>query len=200
MPEPQTNCAAVDWRDKSRRTPGNDGQASSVFAPAGGKLAETKKARSVVALSRVLSGELSSPVSPPAAGQSSWRDSPQRAWSPQAAGGPLVPLPTDRHATTGTCEIGQIRNNIFRPSVKHYARNRAKNFRDYEDVNVARSHRARQRASESSRRCRSHGADAASGVSGRRICPAASPNRARRRSSDSLESSSRRRGARRRPT
>ncbi|EKS30892.1 hypothetical protein HMPREF9697_03420 [Afipia felis ATCC 53690] len=35
------------------RTPGNEGQASSVFALAGGKPTETKKARSVVALSRV---------------------------------------------------------------------------------------------------------------------------------------------------
>jgi hypothetical protein len=35
------------------RTAGNDEQASSVATPADGKPAETKKARSVVALSRV---------------------------------------------------------------------------------------------------------------------------------------------------
>src|SRR5690606_11280069 len=37
----------------SRSTPGNDEQASSVTGPAGGEPVETKKARSVVALSRV---------------------------------------------------------------------------------------------------------------------------------------------------
>jgi len=44
------------------RTPGNEGQASSVFAPAGGEPAETKKARSVVALSRVPRWERGAPV------------------------------------------------------------------------------------------------------------------------------------------
>ncbi|CAN0508267.1 unnamed protein product, partial [Phaeothamnion confervicola] len=48
-----------------------------------------KKARSVVALSRV----------------------PQRrsGFSSLAAVRPLVRIPTDRHTTTGTCEIGQGR-------------------------------------------------------------------------------------------
>lgn len=39
--------------DQNRLLAGNEGQASSVFALAGGKPTETKKARSVVALSRV---------------------------------------------------------------------------------------------------------------------------------------------------
>ena len=47
-------CAALDWNGEIPfRTAGNDEQASSVAAPADGKPAETKKARSVVALSRV---------------------------------------------------------------------------------------------------------------------------------------------------
>src|SRR5262245_60015223 len=44
-------------------------QASSVATPAGGRPAETKEARSVVALSRVPRGARGAPVSPPAAGQ-----------------------------------------------------------------------------------------------------------------------------------
>src|ERR1700688_3575100 len=43
-------CRGLVGSDPAR-TPGNEGQASSVFAPAGGQPAETKKARSVVALS-----------------------------------------------------------------------------------------------------------------------------------------------------
>ena len=100
--------AALDWIGEAPiRTPGNDEQASSVATPADGRPAETKEARSVVALSRVLCGEQSVLVSPPAAGQISWRGF---GFSLQAAGGPLVPLPTDRHTATGTCEIGHYGN------------------------------------------------------------------------------------------
>ena len=54
QPKTQTElcCRGLVGKDPAR-TPGNEGQASSVFAPADGKPAETKKARSVVALSRV---------------------------------------------------------------------------------------------------------------------------------------------------
>src|SRR5215203_1140086 len=78
---------------------------------------KTREARSVVALSRVLCGEQSVLVSPPAADQMSWR-----ALTPQAAGRPLVRLPTDRHTATGTCEIGQDRNNISVTRVNTFAR------------------------------------------------------------------------------
>src|SRR6202023_4115872 len=69
-PKAQTElcCRGLVGKDPAR-TPGNEGQASSVFAPVGGEPAETKKARSVVALSRVPRGERGAPVSPPAAGQ-----------------------------------------------------------------------------------------------------------------------------------
>lgn len=33
--------------------------------------------------------------------------------SPLAAGGPLVPLPTDRHTTTGTCDLGEAEHRPF---------------------------------------------------------------------------------------
>ena len=96
------SSAALDWNGETpHRTAGKDGQASSVTRAGGGMPAETRKARSVVALSRVPCGEQGVPVSPPAAGQISWR-----AFAPQAAGRPLVRLPTDRHTATGTCEIG----------------------------------------------------------------------------------------------
>jgi hypothetical protein len=35
------------------------------------------------------------------------RSSSEEGDLPQAAGGPLVPLPTDRHVATGTCEFGR---------------------------------------------------------------------------------------------
>ena len=107
-----TRCAALDWNGEIPfRTAGNDEQASSVATPADGKPAETKKARSVVALSRVPRGERGAPVSPPAAGQvvSELRRSQRlAAISLRAAVRPLVRMPTDRHTATGTCEIGQF--------------------------------------------------------------------------------------------
>src|SRR5260370_7693385 len=54
-------CRGLVGNDPAR-TPGNEGQASSVFAPAGGEPAETKKARSVVALSRVPRSKRGAPV------------------------------------------------------------------------------------------------------------------------------------------
>ena len=52
--ELSTRYAALDWNGETPfRTAGNDEQASSVATPAGGRPAETKEARSVVALSRV---------------------------------------------------------------------------------------------------------------------------------------------------
>src|SRR5918998_6370105 len=80
---------------------------------------ETKKARSVVALSCVPRGVRGSPVSPPAAGRCSGHEpfgpgSLPRDFHPRertllslAAVRPLVRMPTNRHAATGTCEIGQ---------------------------------------------------------------------------------------------
>ena len=79
---------------------------------------ETKKARSVVALSRVPWGEQGTPVFPPAAGQGSERGisagiiaigvpTPIVPILSRAAVRPLVRMPTDQHATTGTCVIGQ---------------------------------------------------------------------------------------------
>ena len=48
------DCAAVDWLGEfPARTPGNEGQAFSVARAGVGMPVETKKARSVVALSRV---------------------------------------------------------------------------------------------------------------------------------------------------
>src|SRR5580704_6609128 len=76
-----------------------EGQASSVTRPLEGRL-ETKKARSVVASSRVHSWRTSVSRSPPTAGLGVGLEAP-------AAVRPLVRMPTDRHAATGTCELGR---------------------------------------------------------------------------------------------
>jgi hypothetical protein len=67
---PAVFCLGLDWGRFPVRTRGNDEQASSV-ARAGrwNCRTETKKARSVVALSRVPRGERGAPVSPPAVNQ-----------------------------------------------------------------------------------------------------------------------------------
>ena len=44
----------------------------------------------------------------------------------QAAGRPLVRLPTDRHTATGTCEIGHYRNNIFARCAREFSTSREK--------------------------------------------------------------------------
>src|SRR5580700_325156 len=76
-----------------------EGQASSVTRPLEGRQ-ETKKARSVVASSRVHSWRTSVSRSPPTAGLGVGPSTP-------AAVRPLVRMPTDRHAATGTCELGE---------------------------------------------------------------------------------------------
>src|SRR6185437_10803564 len=49
-------------------------------------------------------------------------------FSLQAAGGPLVPLPTDRHTATGTCEFGHSGNNKFFARCKRNSSPHAKTF------------------------------------------------------------------------
>src|ERR1700755_2812307 len=59
----EPNCAAVGLVGNApARSPGNEGQAFSVARAGGGMPVETKKARSVVALSRVPRGERGAPV------------------------------------------------------------------------------------------------------------------------------------------
>src|SRR5208337_3672757 len=85
---------AIVWTRKNPvRTPGKIGK--PLWAPTFGGPAETKKARSVVASSRVprLAGCAGSP---PAAGL------------PRAVDWPLVQIPADRHTTTGTCVLGKM--------------------------------------------------------------------------------------------
>src|SRR4051794_40670014 len=91
---------------------------------------ETKKARSVVALSCVPRGERGSPVSPPAAGRCSGRGPssepgslPQGYPSPEseplslATVRPLVRMSTDQHAATGTCECWAGLRYVRFPSI-----------------------------------------------------------------------------------
>ena len=74
------------------RTPGKIDK--PLWAPTFGGPAETKKARSVVASSRV----------PRWAG---FAGSPPAAGLPRAVNWPLVQIPADRHTTTGTCVLGK---------------------------------------------------------------------------------------------
>ena len=74
------------------RTPGKKDK--PLWAPTFGGPTETKKARSVVASSRV----------PRLAG---FAGSPPAAGLPGAVDWPLVQIPADRHATTGTCVLGK---------------------------------------------------------------------------------------------
>src|SRR5271167_4030505 len=89
---------ATDWCQSHRlerrypfRTPGKKDK--PLRLPAFGGLTETKKARSVVASSRVPRWAGCAGL-PPAAGL------------PGAVDWPLVQIPADRHATTGTCVLG----------------------------------------------------------------------------------------------
>jgi hypothetical protein len=75
------------------RTPGKIDK--PLWAPTFGGPAETKKARSVVASSRV----------PRLAG---FAGSPPAAGLPGAVNWPLVQIPADRHTTTGTCVLGKL--------------------------------------------------------------------------------------------
>lgn len=85
---------AIVWTRKCPvRTPGKIDK--PLWAPTFGGPAETKKARSVVASSRV----------PRLAG---FAGSPPAAGLPGAVNWPLVQIPADRHTTTGTCVLGKI--------------------------------------------------------------------------------------------
>src|SRR5271154_1421991 len=75
------------------RTPGKKDK--PLRLPAFGGLTETKKARSVVASSRVPRWAGYAGL-PPAAGLS------------RAVDWPLVQIPADRHTTTGTCVLGNV--------------------------------------------------------------------------------------------
>src|SRR3954470_19619350 len=72
---------------------------TSLFGAGLWRTGETKKARSVVALSRVL--RLRAEYAGFASGCRS-KSIEKGRFPSQAAGGPLVPLPTDRHTATGT--------------------------------------------------------------------------------------------------
>ena len=91
--EPQAIRAIVWTRKYPVRTPGKIDK--PLWAPTFGGPAETKKARSVVASSRV----------PRWAG---FAGSPPAAGLPGAVNWPLVQIPADRHTTTGTCVLGKL--------------------------------------------------------------------------------------------
>ena len=90
--QPQAIRAIVWTRKCPVRTPGKIDK--PLWAPTFGGPAETKKARSVVASSRV----------PRLAG---FAGSPPAAGLPGAVNWPLVQIPADRHTTTGTCVLGK---------------------------------------------------------------------------------------------
>ena len=91
--KPQAIRAIVWTRKCPVRTPGKIDK--PLWAPTFGGPAETKKARSVVASSRV----------PRWAG---FAGSPPAAGLPRTVNWPLVQIPADRHTTTGTCVLGKI--------------------------------------------------------------------------------------------
>src|ERR1700691_313761 len=80
-------------REMPVRTPGKIDK--PLWAQTFGGPAETKKARSVVASSRV----------PRLAG---FAGSPPAAGLPRTVNWPLVQIPADRHTTTGTCVLGKM--------------------------------------------------------------------------------------------
>src|SRR6201998_2040647 len=84
--------------------------------PAFGGLTETKKARSVVASSRVPRWAGCAGL-PPAAGLS------------RAVDWPLVQIPADRHTTTGTCVLGKLLIGRIVSERKRFFGRRAKFFR-----------------------------------------------------------------------
>src|SRR5271156_5627811 len=95
------------------RTPGKKDK--PLRLPAFGGLTETKKARSVVASSRVPRWAGCAGL-PPAAGLS------------RAVDWPLVQIPADRHTTTGTCVLGESSFGRIVPKRKRFLRSRAKFF------------------------------------------------------------------------
>ena len=116
----QPKASAIDWDQGHRlerrnpfRTPGKIDK--PLRLPAFGGLTETKKARSVVASSRVPRWAGCAGL-PPAAGLS------------RAVDWPLVQIPADRHTTTGTCVLGNLLFGRIVPKRKRFLRRRAKFF------------------------------------------------------------------------
>ena len=115
-PEPVSGAQAakaIVWTENSRPHARQERQASLIVGFGGPT--ETKKARSVVASSRV----------PRWAG---FAGSPPAAGLPRTVNWPLVQIPADRHTTTGTCVLGSpllVRNSLkrkrfFRLALKIY--------------------------------------------------------------------------------
>src|SRR5277367_3547587 len=95
------------------RTPGKKDK--PLWAPTFGGPAETKKARSVVASSRV----------PRLAG---FAGSPPAAGLPRTVNWPLVQIPADRHTTTGTCVLGNVTIWVNRALAQEFSSPPANNF------------------------------------------------------------------------
>ena len=102
-------------REMPVRTPGKIDK--PLWAPTFGGPAETKKARSVVASSRV----------PRLAG---FAGSPPAAGLPGAVNWPLVQIPADRHTTTGTCVLGDSQNRAKRASAQEVSSSPSQEFCD----------------------------------------------------------------------
>ena len=111
--EPQAIRAIVWTRRCPVRTPGKIDK--PLWAPTFGGPAETKKARSVVASSRV----------PRWAG---FAGSPPAAGLPRTVNWPLVQIPADRHTTTGTCVLGKITIWVNRAGAQEFFPPPANNF------------------------------------------------------------------------
>ena len=111
--QPQAIRAIVWTRKYPVRTPGKIDK--PLWAPTFGGSAETKKARSVVASSRV----------PRLAG---FAGSPPAAGLPRTVNWPLVQIPADRHTTTGTCVLGKIIIWVNRAGAQEFFPPPANNF------------------------------------------------------------------------
>ena len=111
--QPQAIRAIVWTRRCPVRTPGKKDK--PLWAPTFGGPAETKKARSVVASSRV----------PRLAG---FAGSPPAAGLPRTVNWPLVQIPADRHTTTGTCVLGKITIWVNRALAQGFSSARVNNF------------------------------------------------------------------------
>src|SRR5690242_10140465 len=117
------NCLGLDG-ESPVRTAGKDEQASSVTrAGGGGRQRPRKPDRRCFKPRPLLRAECAGFAS---SCRSDFLES--FGFSLQAAGGPLVPLPTDRHTATGTCEIGHTRNNIFFAECKQISSPHQKTF------------------------------------------------------------------------
>src|SRR5665213_1913160 len=105
-----TAQTALDWKGKDPvRTAGKDEQASSVTRAGGGGRQRPEKPDRRCFKTRPLLRAAFAGVA------SGWGAVllARCGFSLQAAGGPLVPLPSDRHTSTGTCEFGHSGNNKF---------------------------------------------------------------------------------------